>query len=85
MFDLTNDEPTLVVKYRLICENEVHRHWARFAWAFGLLCSSQINGYMADRFGRRSQICLCSVVLLVFGNFCLNFGRLSHAKKNTSE
>ena len=61
------EEPSAVSKYSLICENEKHRHWARFAWAFGLLCGSPVNGYLADRFGRRSQILLCSLIVLVFG------------------
>ena len=64
---MNEDEPSAVAKYGLVCEKEDDISWPRIAYALGLIVGSPFNGYVADKYGRKPQLVLCNLWVLIVG------------------
>ena len=64
---VNEEEPSAVAKYRLVCEKKDYASWPRIAYALGLIAGSPFNGFLADKYGRKPQLVLCNLWVLLTG------------------
>jgi len=66
-FDKDFWQATMTSEFTLVCENTWKKTFAKMLLFSGFALGSFCSGLVSDRFGRKTAIWMCSVIMVVFG------------------
>lgn len=66
-FDYSFWKATMITEFELVCERKWMKTFAKLLLFSGFALGSFCSGLVSDRFGRKTAIWTCSVIMLVFG------------------